>query len=265
VSVTLAYDPGLARVRVAVDALPAATVYVRVDRSVNGVQWTTVRGGDRLTPAAGAARVDDYEFAPGVATTWRARAYSAVDVVLGTQTAATTAAIDRVWLKSVARPYLNRSIVTQQYTPVQRKARAGVFDVPGRSFPVVVSDVAGSRQWTLSVLTSTPAEAHALEVMLASGDILHVQVPAGVDIPGGYVSVGDVELARVSRPLRDPRRLVSIPMTECAAPGPDVVGYTATWAGLLAAFGSWTAVLAAFPSWAAVLEYVAAPDTVIVP
>ena len=264
-SVTLAYDAGLARVRVSVDALPGGTAYVRLDRTVNGVQWAGVRGGDRLTPAAGVAAVDDYEFPPGVATTYRARAYSAVDVVLGTQTATTTAVIDRVWLKSVARPFLNRAVVTRDYSTVQRKARAGVFAVAGRTLPVVVSEVGGPREWTLEVLTSTLAEAHAVDLMLASGDILYVQVPAGVDIPGGYVSAGDVDLARVSRTLRDDRRLVSIPMTECAAQGPEVVGYTATWAGLLAAYGSWSAVLAAFPTWSAVLEYVAAPDTVIVP
>jgi hypothetical protein len=44
-----------------------------------------------------------------------------------------------------------------------------------------------------------------------------------------------------------------------------VVGYTATWAALLADFGSWTAVLAAFPTWADVLEYVSDPSVVIVP
>jgi hypothetical protein len=66
-----------------------------------------------------------------------------------------------VWLKSVARPFLNRQVTVVDYSDVERPARNGVFDVVGRSLPVSVSDVRGSRRWTLEVLTGTPVPAGA--------------------------------------------------------------------------------------------------------
>jgi hypothetical protein len=242
----------------------ADAAYMTVERlAAGGVRASYVRGASHLP--VGERTVDDYEFVPGALTTYRARLFSDVGVQVASESATITPTIDGAWLKSVARPYLNRSVVVQDYTPPRRPSRAGVFDVAGRTMPIVVSDVAGSRRWTLTVLTRTLDDAHALDLLLASGDIVHVQVPPEYDIPAGYVSVGDVDLARLSRPLSDDRRLFTIPLTECAAPGPDVVGSTSTWATLLASYGSWTAVLAEFATWQEVLDYVAAADTVIVP
>lgn len=263
-TVTLTYDAGLSRVQVSgpVDTL---AVKGKIERSINGVQWAVVRGGSALDPVSSAVSIDDYEFVPGVVNTYRVRGLSAVDIVLSSETADMTPEIDHVWLKSVARPYLNREVTVIDYTPPQRRARSGVFEVGGRTMPVVVSELPTSRSWSLETLSPSVAEAHGLDLLLASGDIVYVQVPEGVDIPGGYVTIGDTDLARVSRPLSDGRRRHTIAMRECAAPGPDVVGYTSTWSGLLAEFGTWTAVLSAFPTWADVLEFVADPDTVIVP
>lgn len=263
-SVTLAYDGNLARVRISA-TVGGGVVHAVADRSVDGIRWTTVRGGGQLTPSTGTVRVDDYEFPPGQPITYRVRGLSAVGVALSTETAQITAAIDRVWLKSVARPYLNTAVMPTGHPEVSRKGRAGVFEVKGRSLPVVVSEVRGGLQWTLGVRTETPAAAHRLDLLLASGDILFVQVPAGSDLPGGYVSVGDVPQRRISPVPADLRRVWTLPMTEAATPGPDVVGFTATWAGILADFATWADVLAAFPTWADLLEYVSAPETVIVP
>ncbi len=262
-TVTPTYSGDLARVRIAAtDAFTAS--YIVIQRSTNGVQWTTVRGAGAL-PASGGVSIDDYEFAPGVLNTYRAQSYSAVDALLGTQSATITPSIAQVWLKSVARPFLNMPVTVQDYASVRRPARAGYFSIPGRSFPVRVGDVAGSRAWTTTILTRTLAESRALDFLVASGDVLNVQVPPSFDIPGGYVGLGDVDLSRVSRPLRDNKRLFALPMTEVAAPAATVIGYSSTWAGIIADFGSWTAVMAAFPTWAAVQEYVADPSTVIVP
>jgi hypothetical protein len=266
-TVDLTYDSQLARVRIEASSFaPLGTEYVQVHRQApGGVRWTVVRGASRLIPVGGEVAVDDYEFVPDVLATYRVVAYSAVDVGLLTESATITPEIGGVWFKSVARPYLNQQVTVQDYEPVQRKSRAGVFEVSGRTMPIVVSDVGGSRRWQTSVMTRTLDAAHALDLLLASGDVVHVQVPAGFDIPAGYVSIGDTSKSRVSRTLNDDKRLFSIPMTECAPPGADVVGVTSTWAGLLAAYGTWTAVLAAFPTWQDVLDYVAAADTVIVP
>lgn len=261
-TVTATYNADLARVEVAAtDAFSATTI--TIDRSTDGVRWTAVRGGVDLP--AGAAQVDDYEFEPNVLVTYRARSYSAVGALLGTQTDTETPTIDRVWLKSVARPFLNMKITVEDYAPITRASRSGVFEIPGRSFPVRVGDAAGSRAWALDVLTSTLVEARSLEYLVASGDVVHVQVPPAYDIPGGYVGLGDMSLSRVSRRLSDVRRRFALPMRQVAPPAPTVVGYTATWAGIIAEFGTWADVVAAFPTWADVMEYVSDPSTVIVP
>ncbi|HEY0638719.1 MAG TPA: hypothetical protein VGD67_13800 [Pseudonocardiaceae bacterium] len=71
-TVTLTHDPSLSRVRVTCDGLGDAVV-ATVQRSANGITWTTVRGGQDVAVAAGvlAAAVDDYEFAPDVINHYR--------------------------------------------------------------------------------------------------------------------------------------------------------------------------------------------------
>lgn len=261
-SLTATYSGDLARVELAAtDAFSAD--YIVIQRSTNNVQWTTVRGATRLDPAS--ATSDDYEFVPGVINYYRAQSYSAIDALLGTNLDDITPTITNVWLKSVARPFLNMALPhVEEYSTISRRSRAGMLDIPGRTYPVRIGDVASSRAWTLTARTDTLTEARNLEYLVAAGDAIYVQVPDGFDIPDGYVGIGDMGRDRVSRPLRDDRRRFALPMTNIAAPAPTVVGYTATWAGILADFGSWSAVMLAFPTWADVLEYVSDPSIVIV-
>ncbi|MCW6008507.1 hypothetical protein K1W54_28780 [Micromonospora sp. CPCC 205371] len=168
-----------------------------------------------------------------------------------------------VWFKSLARPFLNMSAIVKDYSEITRPARAGVFDVVGRSLPVAVNDVRGSRRWNLEVLTQTAGEATDFDLLLASGDPLFIQVPPDCDVPGGYVTVGDTGQSRPAR--KAVRRIFTLPCTEAAPPGPDVVGATVTWQAIINGFATWADVLATFPTWADVLEYVANPEDVIVP
>lgn len=226
---------------------------VVVQRSTDQVRWSTVRGGAAVTVAGDAVSLDDYEFVADVPNYYR---------VAG-EVASITPTLGGVWLKSVARPFLNRRVVVQDYGDVERPARAGVFDVIGRSSPVAVSDVRGSRRWNLTVLTSTPPSAGDIDMLLASGDPLFIHVPAGCDVPGGYVSVGDTVQRRPAR--RSVRRLFELPCVEVAAPGPDVVGATSNWQTVLNTYGTWADLLAAHPTWADLLELIGDPTDVVVP
>jgi hypothetical protein len=172
-----------------------------------------------------------------------------------------------VWLKSIARPFLNRvvSVVQRGDPAVVRKSRAGIFDIVGRSFPIAVNDVRSGRNWTMYVRTFSSADTTDLDLLFASGDVLFIHVPAvcAAAIPGGYVSVGDV--TRSWHPLRPAQQLWTLPVTEVAPPGPDVVGATITWQGVLNTYGSWQDLISANGSWADVLANIGSPSDVIVP
>lgn len=172
-----------------------------------------------------------------------------------------------VWLKSIARPFLNRTVtVVQRGEPaITRPARAGVFDIVGRSFPVAVSDVRTSRRWTMHLRTYTAAEADAVDLLLASGDPLFIHVPAvcADTVPGGYVSVGDA--VRSWHPLRPAHQLWTLPCVEVAPPAASVVGATITWAGVINSYATWADVIADNASWSDLLADVGDADDVIVP
>lgn len=227
---------------------------VTVERSTNGTQWTTVRGGGPLpVPTGGVAKLDDYEFAPDVANTYRARG----------QTTQITPTLTGVWIKSIARPWLNRQVTVVDYSEVERPARAGVFDIVGRSMPIAVSDVRGSRRYELEILTETADTFRDFDLAMASGDPILVHVPATSLVPAGYFTVGDVASRRVGR--TSIKRVFTLPLIEIAAPGPDVVGAAVTWQTVVNAYATWQDVLNAHPTWSSVLELIGSPSEVIVP
>ncbi|MEV0902888.1 hypothetical protein [Actinoplanes sp. NPDC049802] len=267
-SLTATFDPILSRVRISALVPAGSTQSVNVQRSPNGIQWTTIRGGTRIPAVPGdTVTLDDYEFVPGAVNRYRLQRYGAGVNPIGTDPSGQiTPAQSAVWLKSITRPWLNRGVAVVSHGDITRPARNGVFPIIGRSFPIAVTDVRLAREWDMVIKADSVSDADALDLVFASGDPLYIQVPATgtlSTIPGGYVVVGDVKRSRYGS--TSARRWFDLPLTEVAAPGPDVVGSTVTWESLLAEFGTWSAILAEFGSWAEVAEYVSDPQTVIVP
>lgn len=224
-----------------------------VERSLDQITWTTVRGGASVTSNdLGGIALDDYEFTPGVPNHYR---------VAGDEVSVTPNMVG-VWLKSVARPFLNRQVTILDYSDVSRPSRSGTFEVVGRSDPIAVNDLRGSPRWTLDVLAETAAEAESIDLLLASGDTLLVHTHAGCDVPGGYVTVGDTNVRRLSR--QSARRGIAVPCTRSAAPGPDVVGAISNWQTVLNTYATWADVLAAHSSWSSLLELIGDPTDVVV-
>lgn len=263
----LSYDSQLSRVRLTGTAPGLADTFTRtvVERSTNGVRWTAVRGGLDLAWIAGELlRLDDYEFVDGTPNLYRVRVIELISgSTLWVEQDQITPNLDRVWIKTLTRPYLNRAVTVKDYSDVDRPARGGVFEVVGRSVPVAVSDLRGSRRWTMEILVDTQAEADEFGLVFASGDPMYVHVPADCDVPGGYVSLGTVTTSRTAR--RSSRRVIALPFTEVAAPGPDVVGATVTWQSVLNAYPTWQDVLDAHLTWASLLELIGDPTDEIVP
>lgn len=179
------------------------------------------------------------------------------------RTANITPALDGVWIKSLRRPFLNRQVTVLDYSDIERPGRVGVFEVLGRSTPVAVTDVRGSRRWTMMILAEDETEATALDTMLLSGDLQFVHVPGDCRVPGGYVVVGDTT-ERKTRP-HAVRRHFDLPLTEVAAPGPNVVGTLSTWQTVISNYATWADLIADKATWADVLELIGDPSEVIVP
>jgi hypothetical protein len=182
---------------------------------------------------------------------------------LAAQTASITPVLDSVWIKSLARPFLNRAVTVTEFSEVERPSRNGVFGVVGRTLPVAVTDVRGSRRQTLTVKTETLAEAEDFDLVLASGDPIFLHVPQGSVFPGMYAVIEDITMTR--RSVRGSRRYFELPLIECAAPGPDVVGATVTWSGIVNAFATWADLVATEATWHDVVERIGDPAEIVVP
>lgn len=171
----------------------------------------------------------------------------------------------RVWFKSIRYPFLNRpvSLLDRQET-IGRGARDGVHDVTGRSTPVAVTDVRMSQAFELTLRVNTLAEARDMDLILASGDIFFVHVPAGSIVPGGYVWIDTSSQQRMFRASATAPHTFTLPCRIVAPPAPGIVGTTLVWQTVFDLYGDWNALLAANPTWADLLATVGSPDDLVV-
>ncbi|GAA1549977.1 hypothetical protein GCM10009804_03200 [Kribbella hippodromi] len=264
-AITATYDPVLSRIRLSATALGATAVTAQFLRSTNGgISYTAVvRGGNSVPVASQNAAADDYEWQPGVATTYLVQGLAANGAAVSIYTATVTQDITSAWLKVPAAPFLNTPVTVVDHGDVTRKSRAGLFPIVGRSKPVMVGDIASSIFYDLQLLTQDAAGESNLDYLFASGEVVFLQLPSTVtNVPGGYFSVGDVSRTPTLR--LSPRRVWTVPLTEVAAPGPDVVGSAYTWTSVLADYATWTTLTAANATWSALLARTGSPSDVIV-
>lgn len=263
-ALTATYDPLLGRIRLTGTSLGATATYAVFDRTTNGVTYTVVRGGSGVLVTSATAKVDDYEFPVDQAVTYRVRSYNASNVLQQTFTASITQDLDNPWLKSISRPFLNREIVVSEAGDVSHSNRASIFQVVGRSDPVAVTDTGGLTSYDLVVTTFSDGEADVLRYLVTSGDVIFLQSSASCKLPvEGYFAIGNVTESRHGN--KRGRKWFTLPLTRVAAPGPDVIGSTYTWASVLADYATWADVIAANLTWADLLEHVGDPSEVIVP
>lgn len=184
---------------------------------------------------------------------------------LNQQTASITPEPTSAWLKSIMRAFLNRpvSLGGPPLAPT-REGRGTEHDVAGRTLPVAVVEVAGSRIYTLRLRTETDADGQTMDYALASGDVLFLHGPVGSGAPAGgvYFTVKSA----TETPLRNSSEVRHwlVQARESAAPGPDVVTATATWDSVLALYATWDDLLAAHATWDSLLALVGDPAEVIV-
>lgn len=79
-TLTATYLSDLSRVRVEFSSAPAGADYALIERSTDGVNWTTLRGGATVPISGGAGKIDDYYFAAGKLNTYRASYVDSADI-----------------------------------------------------------------------------------------------------------------------------------------------------------------------------------------
>lgn len=169
---------------------------------------------------------------------------------------------DRIWLKSIRYPLLNRPLfrVIDHGDDIRRPDRGRVNEIAGRSLPVSVNDLPGSQRFTLFVQVPDDNAAAVMDLVLAVRDTILIQVPPGKPTPGGYVHI---YTTAQQRPNTQARFVFELPCAVEAPPGPDVTPTTLTWGTVRNLYGSWTALRAAHPTWASLLATVGSPDDLV--
>ncbi len=253
------------RIQIAVGSLPGGSSYAVVDRTLDGVNYEIVRGGAAVAVTPGGdLLIYDYEFPAGQLITYRVRVYSAADALLATYADDITGTLEVAWLKSPTRPFLNREITIVGWSDVNTPARAGVFDVLGRRLPVAVTEVRGSRRFSLELRAAGTAEADALRLFFSFGDVVFLHVPDDCEVPGSlYAAVGDVTESRVGKHDTSARRF-TLDLTECAQPDPSIVGNSITWTGVMSEWATWADLFGEVASWADLLDTVSDPADEVV-
>lgn len=250
----LGYDDTRGRVRVDAFGLPATAVRAEVySRPVTAARFTLVRGG-RVTVTDGTFTrpVDDYEFVAGAAMVYRVVALStpveSPDVVVATAEVTRPAdPLAAAWIKFIAAPFRNRKIRLTGWGQITRSSRNATYDVAGRSEPVVVTDVHGSRHVTIEVRTSGLDEMAELDTALSQGAPIFLHTPVTIALPSLYAAVGDYSYDRPS--ARSHAARWTIPLIEVAAPPPSVVGAGVTYQTVLDQFVSYQELLDQFVSY----------------
>lgn|SRR5215217_1325228 len=186
------------------------------------------------------------------------RPYSARD----TQTI--TPVLTGVWIKNPSRPSLNIQVDVNDVSAITRSARTEVFDIIGRTNPVVVSDVQSSRSLTLVFTTKTLAEYRDMDARLATGQPIFVQAP-GLDeqVPTMYAVIRDITVSKNS--MFTEWRQFTLPLVEVAAPGVTIAGDTILWLDVVATYATWADVVTAKSSWSNLQDSIADSGEVIVP
>jgi hypothetical protein len=239
-------------VQLAATDLGGDATYAVIERSLNEVLWFPVRGGltvPVVDEEFDAGTIDDFEFFADVENHYRVTSFDADDVQQEQFTDDITPSLAGVvWLKSIKHPNLSRPVhVIDRGETIGRASRSVAHPIVGRSTPVASGDLRHSRDFELSIMTTSEHHQTAgeLDIVLAAGGVWLVHVPAASSVPGGYVVIGDTVEERLFRGDPDAPRVFTLPCTVVTPPAPAVVGSLLTAQTLFRLFGNADALYAA--------------------
>jgi hypothetical protein len=215
-----------------------------------GIDGTVVADPDFAAQANGAT-----SFADDAGNTWTINGSALIVGAVLESDSITPSLGGRVWLKSVPYTSANTEVTVSDYGDIEHVSRNHALYPSGGSLPIGMTDFAGGRDHVLVLATSTQAEEDHLAAMIRLGGIFFVHVPTvavagregNVLLPGSmYVMIGRPRKHRVGGVSAHHHHF--LPLTEVEAPGPEVVGTSATVGQLVAVHGSVPAVWAAYPT-----------------
>jgi hypothetical protein len=178
-----------------------------------------------------------------------------------TATITPTFAYGEYWLKNPSRPGLNIPVTVVDIGDISRPARTATFDVLGRTLPVAVTDVQGSRRFDLTLDCPDNVTAADMDNRLSTGDPMFLQGPGPNDnVPTVYFVAGDVTKTRDVKGCGS--TTFTIPVTEVARPGNTVYGLTYVWQDVINGYATWADVLAAVATWSDLISKVS--NTVVI-
>lgn len=181
---------------------------------------------------------------------------------LSQDTSVITPTLTSAWFKVPSRPSLNTPVTISWDGTISRPARTGVFEVLGRTNPIAVTDVQGSRRLTLTLIALNISDANELDQKLSTGDPVFIQAPApNSSVPTLYAVIGDVSQIRPSN--RANRRYFTVPLTEVAAPGSTVYSDTYTYADVALDFVDYSAILPVAATYSDLVDKISNNEVVV--
>lgn len=168
------------------------------------------------------------------------------------------------WLMNPSRPGQNIRVEITDFSEIQLAGRTGLFEILGRSYPVIVSDFMGSGSFTFSIDAANKTEAKEILGRIALGEPMYLLVAdPDDDVDTFYFT------ALSAKRRADAKRsswTIEIEAREVAQPNPAVYGSTYVWADVPTDYASWTAVVAdpQNVSWSNLSDKIS-DDVIIVP
>lgn len=166
------------------------------------------------------------------------------------------------WLINPGRPGQNVRVECTDISEITNAGRTGVFEILGRSVPVVVSDVMASDEITISIDAASKQEVNDLAGRLALGDPMYFLVadPAA-DVDSFYFTVTDMKRRRDAA---NSSWTLDITVRETGQPAPTVYGLTYIWNDVISDYATWTDVVAGNVSWSNLVDKIS-NDIIVVP
>jgi hypothetical protein len=254
-AITATMDPTNSRTSITVVGASGATGYVR--RTNEDGTASMVRDGEPATFVSGGWTGYDYEAPMDQTITYDLLSADQV-TVQASDTPHLLPSLDKTWLKDPTVPSLNFILKVSSMGDLSRDLPMGVFQVPGRQYPVVTTGRRFTPTGELVCYTETDQERQIMLNILSSGRVLQLSTPDGYGWGALYVAVGTVTEHRQTPIADNMARLWTLPLTVTDRPAyVSLAASGNTWADVIANYATWADVIRQKATWNDLLTSVA--------